>query len=80
MTEDPVSVDGESRKDVLGYLAMIQRDLARLPILDAQKIRWAKPPIDIRTRSTKALPADIRAGRVITWRECLKRERRPKAA
>ena len=65
---------------VLGYLVMIQRDLARLPILDAQKIRWAKPPIDIRTRSTKALQADIRAGRVITWREFLKRERRPRAA
>ena len=63
MTEEPVSVDGESRKDVLGYLTMIQRDLARLPILDAQKIRWAKPPFDIRRRGTKTPQAATDAWR-----------------
>ncbi len=44
MTQDPVSIDGESPKDVLAYLRMIQRDLKRLPVLDAQKTRWAKLP------------------------------------
>ena len=44
MTEEPVPVDGESRKETLHYLEMIRHDLARLPVLDAQKTRWAKPP------------------------------------
>ena len=44
MTEEPVPLDGESRKEVFHYLEMIRYDLARLPVLDAQKTRWAKSP------------------------------------
>ena len=46
-------VDGESRKEVLRYLEMIQHDLARLPVLDAQKTRWAKLPRGIRRGRTQ---------------------------
>lgn len=42
MTQEPVSINGESPKDILKYLSMIQRDLKRLPVLDPQKTRWAK--------------------------------------
>ena len=52
MTQDPVLIDGESPKDVLAYLRMVESDLKRLPILDAQKTRWAKLP---REKSSKKL-------------------------
>lgn len=54
MTEDPEPIVGESREEVLRYLEMIRRDLARLPVLDAQKTRWAKPPRGIRGGRTRA--------------------------
>ena len=58
MTEEPVPVVGESRKEALRYLEMIRRDLARLPVLDAQKTRWAKPPRGIgRGRNKKRITA-----------------------
>ena len=44
MTQDPSQIDGESVKDVLSYLGMIQRDLKRSPVLDARKMRRAKAP------------------------------------
>lgn len=47
MTEDPITITGESVKDASGYLKMIQRDLKRFPILDEQKTRWAKLPRDV---------------------------------
>ena len=48
MTQEPVRVDGESAKDILAYLNLIKRDFNRLPVLDASKIKWAKPPKGIR--------------------------------
>ena len=48
MTQDPVQIDGESAKDALAYLRMIQHDLKRLPVLDAQKARWAKASRNMR--------------------------------
>ena len=53
MTQDPVSIDGESVKDALGYLEMIRRDLKRLPILDDQKTTWAKFPRSGSKKSAK---------------------------
>ena len=53
MTEEPVPLDGESRKEALRYLEMIRHDLARLPVLDAQKTRWAKLPRRIRRGRTQ---------------------------
>ena len=44
MTQDPVTIDGESVKETVAYLEMIRRDLKRLPLLDADKTNWAKLP------------------------------------
>ena len=44
MTQDPVSIDGESVKDVRNYLTMILQDLKHLPVLDADKTKWARFP------------------------------------
>ena len=67
MTQEPVQVDGESVKDIVAYLNMIKRDLKRLPVLDVDKIRWAKPPRGIRGsrvrkfKTVKDLMDDLRA-------------------
>lgn len=67
MTQEPVQVDGESVKDILAYLDMIKRDLRRLPVLDTNKIRWARFPKGVhsgRTRqfkNVKDLMDDLRA-------------------
>ncbi len=53
MTKEPVQVDGESAKDVAAYLRSIQHDLKHLPVLDADKIKWAKPPAGIRRGRTE---------------------------
>ncbi len=53
MTQEPVRVDGESIKEVAAYLKMIKNDLKRFPILDANKMKWAKPPGGIRGGRTK---------------------------
>ena len=53
MTEDPIQVVGDSQKDVIACLNLIKRDLARLPVLDADKLRWAKPPRGIRSGRAK---------------------------
>ena len=53
MTRDPVTIDGESVKEVLGYLEMIRQDLKRLPALDANKTRWAKYPRDVSRERSK---------------------------
>ena len=39
MTQEPVHVDGESVKDVVAYLKLIQHDLKRLPVLDTQTLK-----------------------------------------
>ena len=53
MTKEPVQVEGESAKDVLAYLNLIKRDLKRLPILNAGKLKWAKPPEGVRGGRTR---------------------------
>jgi hypothetical protein len=55
MTQDPVAIDGESVKEVLGYLEMVGQDLKHLPILDANKTRWAKFPRDVSKERPKSL-------------------------
>lgn len=52
MTQDPVTIDGESVKETLAYLEMIRRDLKRLPLLNAGKTKWAKLPREL-TRPSK---------------------------
>jgi len=53
MTQEPVHVDGESAKDVVAYLRLIQHDLKRSPVLDTQTLKWAKLPKGIRSGRTK---------------------------
>lgn len=55
MTQEPVQVDGESLKEVVAYLNLIKRDLQRLPILDVNTIKWAKPPRGGRRRKFKSV-------------------------
>lgn len=44
MTEDPVDITGESKKETREYLEMILKDISRFPVLDLRRLRWAKPP------------------------------------
>lgn len=42
MTENPVQIEGDTPKEVRRYLGMIRRDLKRTPMLDADKVKWAR--------------------------------------
>jgi hypothetical protein len=42
MTENPVEIEGDTPEEVRRYLGMIRRDLKRLPMLDADKVKWAR--------------------------------------
>jgi len=42
MTQDPVGVEGDTPEEVHRYLKMIRRDLKRLPMMDVDKIKWAR--------------------------------------
>lgn len=42
MTQNPVEVEGDTPEEVYRYLDMIRRDLKRLPMLDADKVKWAR--------------------------------------
>ena len=53
MTQDPVTIDGESVKDVFGYLEMIRQDLTRLPVLDAKRTKWAKCSRELTKRNSQ---------------------------
>ena len=55
MTEDPVDIAGRSPKEVREYLKMIQRDIERLPVLDAHRTKWVKPPWDSGKRARTPL-------------------------
>jgi hypothetical protein len=64
MTKDPIQLDGESAEDVLKYLAMIRHDLKHTRVLDARKIRWAKPPRSGRAKgflTLRGLMSDLRS-------------------
>ncbi len=54
MTQDPVTIDGESVKEASRYLEMIRQDMKRLPVPDANKTRWAKFSRDISMAETMA--------------------------
>ena len=54
MTQNPVQVEGDTPEEVRRYLGMIRRDLKRTPMLDADKVKWA------RFREAKA-------GKLISW-------------
>lgn len=55
MTEDPVDIAGRSPKEIREYLSMIQRDIERLPVLDARRTKWVKPPWDSGKRARTPL-------------------------
>lgn len=59
MTQDPVEVEGDTPEEVFRYLNMIRRDLRRMPIMHADKIKWAHEREDIResVRLAKKLDA-----------------------
>ena len=59
MTEEPVDIAGRSPKEVRGYLRMIQRDIERLPVLDAHRTKWVKPPRDSGKRARTPLDRAI---------------------
>lgn len=55
MTEEPVDIVGDSAKDVLAYLKLIQHDLKRLPVLDLERVKWARVPRSMRPNRSKDL-------------------------
>ena len=42
MTKNPTDVMGDTPEEVHRYVEMIRHDLKRMPILDANKIKWAR--------------------------------------
>lgn len=72
MTEDPVDIAGRSPREVRGYLKMIQRDIERLPILDAHRTRWVKPPWDSGRRARTPLERAVDRELISKGKDALK--------